>query len=321
MLSDADDALGHQAGNAEPGWFDRFWVNAHAVDGRTTISQGIGVYPNAGVVDGFAIVVRDGEQRIVRASSETAADPRAPRVGPIAAEMLEPLRRWRFLAASDDAGIEFEFEFEPAFEAIDCGTMREWSHFVQAGMARGRLRFDGEEIVIDPASWRAGRDRSWGRRPEGGAPFNWVCAQLPSLHLWYLAVDGRDGKQRFAHGWLRHAGKDGVEKIARLERRPEFGAEGEFRSAEVDVVTESGARHAFAFRRLPTTAFMRGGLYGGWRGHVQGERRGELVVESERWNVNDAATVAEVAGLNDHVVEMRSGDEVGHGIFELNHGR
>jgi hypothetical protein len=178
MLTARDDDLTHLPETDAAGWFDRFWVNAHALDGRTTVSQGIGVYRNTGVVDAFAIVVRGRDQRMVRASRALGAEPGPLAVGPIAAEIVEPLRSWRFaLSPGNDAGIAYDFTFTGAFAPIDCGRMRDWSHFVQAGRAQGSLTLDGERIALDPAGWRAGRDRSWGLRPETNTRFNWVCAQ------------------------------------------------------------------------------------------------------------------------------------------------
>jgi hypothetical protein len=325
MIAPADDSLRHAPESSERDWFDRFWMNAHSMDGRVAVAQGIGVYANTGVVDGFAIVVRGREQRIVRASRE-GGDASRLSVGPIAAEIVEPLRRWRFsLDSTNDSGIAYDLEFHATFEPIDCGRMRDWSHFVQAGIAAGRLVIDGEEIAIDPASWRAGRDRSWGLRPEGKGRFNWVCAQLPSLHLWYLTVEDQRGQQRFAQGWLRHGAERGgaVEELKRIERRPVFCADGSFATADVGIETAGGTKRTIEFRRLASTAFMRGGLYGGWQGLRQGQPRGPLVVESERWDLSDPSMLAEAAGLNDHVCEVtdNNGRETGIGIFELNHGK
>ncbi|MGH2361684.1 MAG: hypothetical protein ACRDGM_14225 [bacterium] len=323
MVDERDDDLIHLPEDNAPGWFDRFWVNAHTVDGRTTISQGLGVYPNVGVMDAFAIIVRGREQRTVRASREIGAERGPLIVGPVGAHITEPLQRWRFrLDAQNDAGIAYDFTFAGTFAPIDCGRMRDWSHFVQAGAVQGRLSIDGEESIIDPKSWRASRDRSWGLRPETRARFNWVSMQTLSFHLWYLAVDDEAGVQRFAQGWLRHAAHQGgaVEKIERIVRRTAFDESRAFRSAEVEVGTTTGATHRLEVRRLDATVFLRGGLYGGWKGWRHGDRKGALHVEAEQWDLTDADTRREAAGLNDHVCEFRVRDEVGYGIFELNHG-
>jgi hypothetical protein len=319
MLTVRDDDLTHPPESDAPGWFDRFWVNAHSLDGRTTVSQGLGVYWNSGVMDAFAIVVRGREQRMVRASRALGAERGALEVGPIAAEIVEPLRRWRFrLAPANDAGVAWDFTFAGTFAPIDCGRMRDWSHFVQAGRPQGSLSIDGERIALDPTGWRAGRDRSWGLRPETSTRFNWVCAQSASLHVWYLAVENAAGEQRVAQGFVREG--DRIEKIARIERKPVFGAAGDFRSAEVQLATESGREISLAVRRLASSVYLRGGLYGGWRGWRHGDAKGPLHVESERWALDVPAVLREAEGLTDHVCEIRIDGADGVGIFELNHG-
>jgi hypothetical protein len=294
-------------------------VNAHALDGRTTVSQGLGVYRNTGVVDAFAIVVRGRDQRMVRASRALGSELGPLAVGPISAEIVEPLRSWRFaLSPGNDAGIAYDFTFAGAFAPIDCGRMRDWSHFVQAGRAQGSLTLDGERIALDPAGWRAGRDRSWGLRPETNTRFNWVCAQSAARHVWYLAVENAAGEQRVAQGFARD--RERVEKIARIERKPVFDPSGAFRSAEVLLVTEGGRSLTLAVRRLDASVFLRGGLYGGLRGWRHGDAKGPLHVESERWALDVPETLRAAEGLTDHVCEIRIDGEDGVGIFELNHG-
>jgi len=319
MLTARDDHLTHLPESDAAGWFDRFWVNAHSLDGRIAISQGLGVYRNTGVMDAFAIVVRGREQRIVRTSRALGSDVGPIEVGPISAAIEEPLRRWRFrLAPENDAGVAYDFAFAGAFAPIDCDRMRDWSHFVQAGHAQGSLTIDGERIALAPASWRAGRDRSWGLRPETATRFNWVCAQSESWHVWYLAVENAAGEQRVAQGFVRD--RERVERLARIERKPVFDGDGAFRSAEVRLETESGRPLSLAVRRLDSSVYLRGGLYGGWRGWRHGDPKGALHVESERWALDDPATLHAAEGLTDHVCEIRIDGEDGIGVFELNHG-
>src|ERR1051326_4702287 len=161
MITEKDDFLAHPAESAAPDWFDRFWINAHSIDGRVTISQGIGIYANVGVVDGVAVVAWGRGQRVVRGSRQ-GGDPSQLSIGPIAAEVVDPLRRWRFrLDPANDAGIAYDFEFRGTFEPIDCGRMGHWSHFTQAGTAAGKLVIDGEEVAVAPGSCGA---RAGGRR-------------------------------------------------------------------------------------------------------------------------------------------------------------
>jgi hypothetical protein len=315
-----DDELAHAPEGDAPGWFDRFWVNANALDGRISVSAGLGVYRNTGVMDAFAIVARGRDQRMVRASRSLGAGAGgALEVGPIAATIEEPLRRWRFrLDPANDAGIAWDFRFDAAFAPIDCGRMRDWSHFVQAGRPSGSVTIDGERIALTSDGWRAARDRSWGLRPETTTRFNWVCAQSDAAHVWYLAVENAAGEQRVAQGYVRDA--NGVERIARIERKPHFDERGAFRAAEVRLETEGGRAWPLEVRRLATSVYLRGGLYGGWRGWKHGDPKGELHVESDRWSLDDPATLTAATGLVDHVCAIRIGGAEGVGIFELNHG-
>lgn len=319
MFTARDDELAHAPESDTAGWFDRFWVNAHACDGRTAVSQGLGVYRNTGVMDAFAIVVRGRDQRIVRASRALGAEIAALEVGPISAAIEEPGARWRFsLAPGNESGIAYDFRFAASFAPIDCGRMRDWSHFVQAGRPSGSLTIDGETLELDPASWRCGRDRSWGLRPETATRFNWVCAQSDAQHVWYLAVENAAGEQRVAQGFVREGER--VEKLARIERKPVFDADGAFRAAEVRLETERGRALALQVRRLDSSVYLRGGLYGGLRGWRHGDPKGALHVEAERWALGDPATLRAAAGLIDHVCEIRIDGADGIGIFELNHG-
>src|SRR6267378_7552437 len=66
---------------------------------------------------------------------------------------------------------------------------------------------------------------------------------------------------------------------------------------------------------------VKGGLYGGLNGWFQGDDRGKLYVEHERWNLADPATRKLARTLCDHVIEVRDGDEVGYGIMEYGVGK
>jgi len=353
MLSRLDDFLSHQicstmdhVGDGDPRWFDRFWFNAHSIDGEMAVSQGIGVYPNMNVMDGFAIVVREGRQRNVRASRELRHDRDVMSIGPLLAEVGDGLRRWRFALAENDQGAGYELEFTAAFAPIEAKrffsrvknrVVIDWCHFVQAGRVRGKVTVDGRSFDVAPERWWGGRDRSWGVRPGvgvveewsasltqagWGTRFNWVCAQLPSFHLWYFITHEEDGTQKFFEGWLRHPEGDrrGVVSVAGVRRSLDVDSTGRFRSAEITLQTASGEEIPLTVRRLATTVYLRGGLYGGWNGAFHGMPRGALHVEGDTWEQRDPALLGRIAGINDHVCEFSAGAERGYGIFELGYG-
>src|SRR5437016_6205646 len=103
MPNSVDDLFNHQPSSDDPGWFDRFYVNIHCAGADVTLSQGMGRYPQVGVIDGFAILAGPGLQRNFRASCQAPHEERRLTAGPLSAEILEPLRRWRLRFADSDA--------------------------------------------------------------------------------------------------------------------------------------------------------------------------------------------------------------------------
>lgn len=65
-----------------------------------------------------------------------------------------------------------------------------------------------------------------------------------------------------------------------------------------------------------TTMYLRGGAYLGYKDAYHGLWLGHEWSDGERWNVADQKIANEVHGLNDAVIEVRCGDEVGYGIIE-----
>jgi len=65
-----------------------------------------------------------------------------------------------------------------------------------------------------------------------------------------------------------------------------------------------------------TTMYLRGGGYAGYKTFNHGIYYGPYHEEGERWEVGDERIANEVHGLDDTVVEVRCGDEVGYGIIE-----
>ena len=120
-----DDALIHQnygtidqvVDQTDPRWFDRFYFNMQALDGTLSITQGIGVYPNQKVMDGFGMISTPGFQVNVRGSRELVNGNRDEMdIGPIHAEILEPMKRWRFRLDENEQGISYDFNYIANFK-------------------------------------------------------------------------------------------------------------------------------------------------------------------------------------------------------------
>ena len=349
-----DDALIHQNYGTldnvvEPDlrWFDRFYFNVQAIDGTLSIAEGIGVYPNMNVMDGFSCLCTPDLQVNVRASRELVQGDRDKMdIGPIHATIIEPKKRWRFWLDETEQRISYDFIYTANFNPLDVERLVsevngrrvwDWSHFGHVGRVEGWAKLDGRRIELVPSTYWAVRDRSWGVRPgialiedmsewfkqaNWGTRHNWVCVQLDSFYLWYFQTQEQDGTPRFFCGLVRwDASRGGAqEKVIKVVRNFDFGEQEYFRSCEVEVHLASGQVMPIRFRRLPTCVHLRGGNYGGKDGVIHGMRQGPLKITGERWQPADSRENPQSMGLQDHVVEVTFGREKGYGIFELSFG-
>ncbi|MGO3325753.1 hypothetical protein [Gordonia sp. (in: high G+C Gram-positive bacteria)] len=188
-LSEMDDYPIHQVaevvrhvGTSDRNFYDRYYFNCHGDmrgDGPDPwLIVGLGVYPNLGVVDGFAVVRRGDEHIVVRASKALGDNRNDLAIGPLKVEVLDGLARLRMSLEPGHGDISFDLVFDaegPAqleprhfqrqLERVTFDTMR----FVQTGTWTGALSVDGVDYDVQPDLWRGNRDRSWGVRPVGEA--------------------------------------------------------------------------------------------------------------------------------------------------------
>ena len=90
LIHQVTDTFG-SVGQSDRSWTEKVWVSAFAADGSLQADLGLGLYPNRGVMDGFAGVSRGKEQWTVRASRELGADITTV-IGPISYEVIDPLQ-------------------------------------------------------------------------------------------------------------------------------------------------------------------------------------------------------------------------------------
>lgn len=211
MLSPIDDYPFHQiaepirhVGTSDRNFFDRYYFNMHPKSGELFCVFGFGQYPNLAVQDAFVLVRRGTSHRVVRASRELA-DRADISVGPIRIEIIEGLKKLRFVVAPNEHGIEMDVTWQAAMPAFleprqyirkNGRVMFDTARFAQTGNWQGFLRIDGETIDVSGDQWIGSRDRCWGVRPVGEAEPLGVHAKnySPSLEgMWnYFPMQFRD---------------------------------------------------------------------------------------------------------------------------------
>ncbi|MFE3584229.1 hypothetical protein [Streptomyces vinaceus] len=199
--------------------YDRciFHVFDHA--GRAVLILGLGVYPNAGVIDAYATLRTGDELLAVRASDALTDDRMNLGVGPLRITVDEPLKRITLHCDPDPAdpdGLSYDITWTAEFPAVwephhvqrrADRLMLEGRRFVQAGHVTGTVRAKGEEYALTPGEWTGTRDRSWGVRPipgeDGGRAAEenrpegfhwlWIPVRFEDRFLMVIAQEDADG--------------------------------------------------------------------------------------------------------------------------------
>jgi len=184
MLSSMDDYPLHQiaepirfVGTSDRNFYDRYYFNLHGSSDELFMVMGLGQYPNLAVQDAFACVTRKGQHHVVRASRELG-DRMDTSVGPFRVEVLEGLKRLRFVLEPSEHTIACDLTWQGAIPAfleprqyirkhgrVLFDTMR----LAQTGCWTGTLTVGGETFAVTSDRWWGTRDRSWGVRPVGEA--------------------------------------------------------------------------------------------------------------------------------------------------------
>jgi hypothetical protein len=203
MLNRLDDYLIHQTPeplahptSGDRNIYDRHWMNGYTRDGSLFFAAALGLYPNRRVMDASVSVVRDGVQYSLHASRLAPGERTETRVGPIAVDVVEPMRRLRLSIGPNDNEIAGELLFEARTLPIEeprvtrrfeGHVLMDATRFTQFGTWTGELSVAGKPVALEAGDVLATRDRSWGVRPagepEGGAPgafpqFFWLWAPV-----------------------------------------------------------------------------------------------------------------------------------------------
>lgn len=325
----ADDLLLHQlprpfAAVFDPSmnWFDRFYFNLSAPDDGPMLVIGTGRYANAGVMDGYACLLFEGEQRNRRFSRRSVPGDSSTRLGSFRWTVLEPLQSWRLELGDDVEGFGFDltwtaistpYAVDPITVDHAVGERTDFSHFFQPGEYRGALRIDGAEI--DVTGWRGLRDRSWGvrRTRERLGLHLWGGAQLNDRCIAVLYNEDREGRPVHIDGAVLWADGSPPTRIVAVKHDLRFDASGEFIDGALHLTTEAGDPIELFWSGKAKGLYMSAAGYDGWHG----QDRGEWHQEHERWPMDGSRTPLSLPmSLVNKPCRCVVDGEAGYGIFE-----
>jgi hypothetical protein len=217
MLTAADEWHIHQTpepiavAGTDRNFYDRSYFGAFDAEADVMVAVAFGMYPHLNVADAHLTVVHGGVQHCLHASKTLHSDRATLRVGPVAIEIVEPLRRLRVTVDDDEGlaadftvtGVHFPIE-EPRFVyRVGPRTFMDYTRLSQACTVDGWVSVDGERTELGERAF-ALRDRSWGIRPTGAPDTQpylppvepqfawlWTPVRLKDRTLfWHLNADG-----------------------------------------------------------------------------------------------------------------------------------
>jgi hypothetical protein len=327
-------------GTGDRNYYDRYFFNGYDPEGGFFFAVALGLYPNRRVVDASFSVLHAGVQRSVHSSARAPLDrAAATSVGPIAVEVVEPLRVLRVRVDAPEQGLAADLVFRARTPAVEepriirhtgvTATM-DYTRLTQWGTWEGRFR--GGDAELTCAGTPGTRDRSWGVRavgePPGGAPpaeppqFFWVWAPLHlDDHCTHLAlVDDAEGRHVYESACVVPL-LPGADEATRLDHA---------RTADVEIEWEPGARLARGAtlrtagwdgkerttRLTPLLTFRMRGIGYFHPAWAHGVWHGEHETGGSEWRTADLDPAAPENVHVQQLVRVDSDGRTGVGVFE-----
>jgi hypothetical protein len=308
MLTSADEFPIHQTpepiaySGTDRNFYDRYFFNGYGPDGSEFFAVAFGVYPQLNIADAHFAVIRDGVEHCVHASRHLDMERMDLRVGPIAIEVLEPLRSLKVTIAPTD-GIAAELVFtgrtfpieEPRFtHRLGPRSFMDYTRMTQNGRYAGWIEVDGRRLTLAEGAVGT-RDRSWGVRPIGVPDPQPLAPLQPPQFFWLWSPCNFASRNLFFHLNADADGRPWNTRAVLIEDAEGPGGGEHAITPEIDLVFHPGTRHAQSARLQmtlpperqlvvdfkPIVHFqMRGIGYGhpDWR---HGDNKGELAVQRE----------------------------------------
>ncbi|MCV7231718.1 hypothetical protein [Mycobacterium branderi] len=360
-LLGADEALTHQIidtfavlSQSDYTWTEKIWASIARSDGALQIDFGLGKYQNRGIIDGFGGVSRGSEQWTVRASRELRLAPEEMTIGPVRYEIIEPLRKVRFVLEPNDVQpISFDvvlsgvtppffedrnFSRNPASNRVDMNVVR----YHQGGWTTGTVTIDGHTEHLGEGEWFGFRDHSWGvRQGIGDQPRDLIAGPITaaqsgrSMLNWMPAFFRRPDGSHYEtavfllrlQAWTMHGAyindAQGRQTPARsVDPRLRYDPRTRvITGGELILTMDDGEQRVIEVERLGGLGgsgfFLKTAGYGNWAGFSHGSWKGPLEVSGEHIaDCLDDEHLAALGQFRDNPVRVRDGDAVGYGILE-----
>jgi hypothetical protein len=296
-------------------FYDRCYLNAHDHTGEIFLITGLGVYPNLGVIDAYAVARRGDRQWSVRFSDALAERTMEQQVGGYQIEVTEPLRRLNLRCAAPAGG-------RPILDA---------SRFSQVGTWSGTLRVGEKEFAVTDDQWGGIRDRSWGIRPVGEPEPAGRSAAEPLEGFWWIYMPLRFESCSLIV--ILQENPDGYRTLNDARRVWPDGRVEQLGWPRTEISYRPGTRHPQAARvhltdpvgkpltveveTLASVPLHLGGGYAGDPDWSHGQWMGRDWSESTVYDLTDPAVAGRIAfGVTDHLARARLDGEEGWGMFE-----
>lgn len=346
-LTKGDDYPIHQTSEpiaysgTDRNFYDRYFFNGYGAEGGDFFAMAFGVYPHLNIADASFCVIRNGVQTNLHASRWLNMERMDLTVGPIAIDIVEPLKQLRLRIDAPEHGLKADILFvgrafpieEPRFiRRHGPRISMDLTRLTQNGRYTGWIELDGQRRNVD--GFVGTRDRSWGVRPIGSRDPQEPIPPAPFQFHWIWSPTNFETGSFFFHRNDDAAGEP-------WNRRAIWAADSataddflEGGDCSVAIEWKPGARHAARavvsvndprLRRTvvyePEYEFFMLGLGYGHPKWTHGMAHGELTVEREDMKLADI-DVRQMHHLHVQAVckvtltDDAGNRQIGRGVFE-----
>jgi hypothetical protein len=196
-------------------------------------------------------VVRDGVQTALHASRWLNMERMDLGVGPIALEVVEPLRRLRLRIDAPAQGLSADILFtgrafpveEPRFiRRLGPRAFMDYTRLTQNGHYAGWIELDGRRESVD--GFMGTRDRSWGVRPVGARDAQALAPPVDPQFFWIWSPANFQSGGFFFHTNDDEAGQPWNRRAVWASDGAEAAALHEIAACRVEIEWKPGTRQA-----------------------------------------------------------------------------